>query len=125
MSTYDYEDYVIRYDIKQPDGRMILKDSVKKYHGETRPLVYNYYKDGGTHIPDTSPENVIGMAQLENRDNGLYARCTLYDIPICSMIKELGIENCIKGLTLFATVHRHGERKVSIHRILAVKVISK
>lgn len=125
MSTYDYEDYVIRYGVEQPDGTKILKDSVKKYHGETRPLVYNYYKDGGTHIPDTSPENVIGMAQLENRDNGLYARCTLYDTPICSTIKELGVENCIKGLTPFATIRRRDKRKVAIDRILAIKVISK
>lgn len=121
---YDYEGYAIRYDVKQPDGRIVLKDAFKNCDGQTVPLVYNFYRNDGSHIPDTSPESILGMAYLENRDDGVYALCTLYDTPICTWIKKNGIDGCIKGLTVFARISESRVQDIVSGTIKAVKVVS-
>lgn len=117
---YDYEGYAIRYDVKQPDGRIVLKDAFKNCDGQTVPLVYNFYRNDGSHIPDTSPESILGMAYLENRDDGVYARCMFYE-----KTKELDIEKHIKELTVFARINATNEQGITNGTIKAVKVMSR
>ena len=117
---YDYEGYAIHYDVKQPDGRIVLKDAFKNCDGQTVPLVYNFYRSDGSHIPDTSLENILGMAYLENHDDGVYARCTFYE-----KTKELGIEKYIKELTVFARINTTNEQGITNGTIKAVKVVSR
>ena len=124
MRNCDYEGYAIRYNVKQPDGKTILKDAFKNCDGQTVPFVYNFYQNGGTHIRDTSPENVLGMAYLENREDGVYARCELYDTPLCVELKKFGLEKCIKNLTVFARLCEIHEQEVVRGIIMAVEVIS-
>ena len=124
MQDWDYEGYAIRYNTKRPDGKTILKDAFKNCDGQTVPLVYNFYQNGGTHIPDTSIDNVLGLACLENREEGVYARCKLNDTPICLELKKVGLDKCIKKLTVFAQRCEIHDLAVSNGIITAVKVIS-
>lgn len=117
---YDYEDYAIRYDVKQPDGRIVLKDAFKNCDGQSVPLVYNFYQSGGSHIPDTSFENILGTAYLENRYDGVYARCVFHE-----WFKELGMEKYIKALSVFARINATNEQGISNGKIMAIKVMSR
>ncbi|WP_455662459.1 hypothetical protein [Pradoshia sp.] len=125
MQKYDYERYVILYNVGLPDGRIVLKDAFEKCNGREVPIVYNMYQNGGTHIPDTSPDNVLGMALLENRDDGIYARCRFYDNPVGMLIKNIDPYKCIKRLTVYANLCEVNGLEVTRGIIRAVKVISK
>ena len=117
-SDYDYSGYAIRYGIMQQDGTRVLKDAFASSAGQTVPLVYNYYKVGGSHIPDMSNENIAGYAYLKNREDGVYAYCTIYD-------EHVGLEKHIQSLTVFVRITERRERKILKGDILAVKIISK
>ena len=119
---YDYEGYVIRYNVEQPDGRIVCKDAFRTCGDVQVPLVYNVYKDGG--VPDTSMENVLGTAYLENREDGVYARCIFYNTPIGLELKN-NVEKYIKGITAFAIIVEYTAKEVRRGLIRAVKVISK
>lgn len=100
MEDFDYEGYAVRYGIEQPDGRTILKDAFKKCDGRMVPLAC--FTEATA--PYTSVDNVLGMAYLENREEGVYARCKLYDTPLCLELKKIGLDKCIKELTVFAHI---------------------
>ena len=69
--TYDFGGWATRNNLKCSDGRIIMKDAFKHDDGQTVPLVWNHRHN--------DPFNVLGHAQLENRDEGVYAYCTFND----------------------------------------------
>jgi hypothetical protein len=66
---YDFARWATKNDILCSDGRTIRKDAFKENDGQTVPLVYNH--------DHKNIDSIIGHALLENRDNGVYAYCTL------------------------------------------------
>ena len=64
----DFGGWATRNNLKCSDGRTILKDAFKDNDGQTVPLVWNHQHNG--------PDNVLGHALLENRNDGVYANCT-------------------------------------------------
>lgn len=68
---YDFSGWATRANLKCSDGRVILKDAFKDCDGQSVPLVWNHQHN--------SPDNILGHAMLENREDGVYAYCSLND----------------------------------------------
>ena len=62
-----FEGWCTKANLRCSDGRTIMKDAFKDNDGTRVPLVWNHQHD------DVS--NVLGHADLENRDEGVWARC--------------------------------------------------
>lgn len=91
---YDFGGYVTRNDLKCSDGRTIRHGAFKDCDGATVPLVWQHLHD--------SPENVLGHAVLENRDDGVYGYCTLNDSEVGQQAKTLVRHGDIKSLSIYA-----------------------
>ena len=63
--NYDFSGYATKYNVRCTDGRMILPGAFKHADGIQVPLVWHHLHD--------SPNNVLGHAILEHRDDGVYA----------------------------------------------------
>ena len=61
---YDFGGWATRNDLQCADGRVIKKDAFKGQNGQTVPLVWMHNH--------ADPANVLGLAHLENRDEGVY-----------------------------------------------------
>ena len=68
MEKYDFSGWATRNDLLCSDGRTIRKDAFKHCDGKTVPLVWNHNH--------SDPDNVLGHALLENRNEGVYAYCS-------------------------------------------------
>lgn len=62
---YDFSGYATKYNVKCGDGRTILPAAFKDTDGVKVPLVWQHLHD--------APDNVVGHALLEHRDDGVYA----------------------------------------------------
>ena len=69
--TYDFSGWATKNNLRCSDGRTIMKDAFKHNDGQTVPLVWNHQHN--------APENVVGHALLENRNEGVYAYCSFND----------------------------------------------
>lgn len=92
--SYDFGGWATRNNIECSDGRTILKDAFKDNDGEVVPLVWNHSHD--------DPENVLGQALLENRDDGVYAYCTFNNTPGALAAKESVKHGDITSLSIHA-----------------------
>lgn len=71
MEKYDFEGWATKNDVVCSDGRIIRKDAFKHNDGGKVPLVWNH-RHGETF-------DVLGHAMLENREEGVWARCKFND----------------------------------------------
>lgn len=91
---YDFSGWATRNDLLCSDGRVIRKDAFKDNDGQTVPLVWNHQFN--------LPENVLGHALLENRDDGVYAYCSFNDSDSGQNAKLLVNHGDICSLSIFA-----------------------
>lgn len=91
---YDFGGWATRNDLTCSDGRVIKRDAFKSQDGMDVPLVWNHNYSG--------PENVLGLAHLENRDSGVYAYCTFNDSESGRNAKELVKHGDVRSLSIFA-----------------------
>lgn len=90
---YDFSGWATRNNIQCSDGRTILKDAFKDNDGQKVPLVWNHQHN--------DPNEVLGHAMLENREEGVYAYCKF--------------NNTESGQTAKALVHNGDVDKLSIY----------
>lgn len=90
---YDFSGWATRNNIECSDGRTIMKDAFIQNDGQKVPLVWNHQHD--------NPNNVLGHAVLENREEGVYAYCKF--------------NNTEAGLNAKALVHNGDVEKLSIY----------
>lgn len=94
METYDFHGWATKNNLRCSDGRTIMKDAFKINDGETVPLVWNHqYGD---------PNNVLGHALLENRDEGVYAWCKFNETENGQIAKVLVQHGDITRLSIYA-----------------------
>lgn len=86
--------YATRNDIRCADGRTIRKDAFKDCDGMKVPFVWMHVHD--------DPDMVLGHALLENRDDGVYARCRFNNNPKALAAKELVANGDVKALSIYA-----------------------
>lgn len=91
---YDFSGYATKNDIVCSDGRVIKQDAFKHNDNDTVPLVWQ-------HMHNT-PENVLGHAVLENREDGVYARCKFNNTTAGKNAKELVEHGDINSLSIYA-----------------------
>ena len=71
MEKFDICGWATKANLRCSDGRVIMKDAFKHNDGARVPLVWNHRHD--------DPNEVLGHALLENRDEGVYAYCKFND----------------------------------------------
>lgn len=106
---YDFGGYVTRYNLRCTDGRTIRHGAFKDCDGLTVPLVWQHMHD--------SPDNVLGHAVLENRDDGLYGYCLLNQSGAGSQARELVSHGDITSLSIYANQLRQSGSDV-IHGVI-------
>lgn len=94
MEKYDFSGWATRNDLMCSDGRIIRKDAFRTNDGDTVPLVWNHAHN--------NPENVLGHALLQNRDEGVYAYCTFNDTPNGIHAKKSVEHGDVRSLSIFA-----------------------
>lgn len=91
---YDFSGYATRNNIKCSDGRVIMRDAFKDNDHKNVPLVWQH-----DHM---SPDNVLGHAMLENREDGVYAYGCFNDTPSGLNAKELVKNGDVRALSIYA-----------------------
>ena len=94
MENYDFSGWATRNDLLCGDGRTIRRNAFKDDDGATVPLVWNHQHN--------DPENVLGHALLENRDDGVYAYCTFNDTEAGQAAKTLVQHGDVRSLSIYA-----------------------
>lgn len=91
---YDFSGWATRNNIKCSDGRTILKDAFIENDGQKVPLVWNHQHD--------DPNEVLGHAILENRDEGVYAYCKFNQTESGQTAKSLVANGDVDKLSIYA-----------------------
>lgn len=94
MEEYDFSGYATRNDVRCSDGRVIRKDAFKECDHARVPLVWQH-----DHM---TPDNVLGHAMLENRDDGVYAYGVFNETPSGQQAKELVKNRDVRALSIYA-----------------------
>lgn len=94
MTEFDFSGWATRNDLLCSDGRTIRKDAFKHDDGQTVPLVWNHQH--------SDPENVLGRALLENREEGVYAYCSLNDSESGDAARKLVQHGDVRSLSIYA-----------------------
>lgn len=94
MGEFDFTGWATKANLKCSDGRTIMKDAFKDNDGQTVPLVWNHQHN--------DPNNILGHALLENRDEGVYAYCKFNDSETGQTAKLLVQHGDINALSIYA-----------------------
>lgn len=94
MENFDFSGWATRNDLKCSDGRIIRKDAFKSNDGQKVPLVWNHQH--------SDPNEVLGHAVLENRDEGVYAYCKFNDTESGRTAKLLVQHGDVNALSIYA-----------------------
>lgn len=91
---YDFSGWATRANLKCSDGRTIMRDAFEQNDGQKVPLVWNHQHD--------DLNEVLGHALLENREDGVYAYCSLNDTEAGKTAKLLIQHGDISALSIYA-----------------------
>lgn len=94
MEKFNFEGWATKANLKCSDGRVIMKDAFQHNDGEKVPLVW-CHKHG-------SPENVLGHALLENREDGVWAKCSFNETENGQLSKVLVEHGDITAMSIYA-----------------------
>ena len=94
MEQYDFSGWATRNDMQCSDGRIIRRDAFKHNDGQKVPLVWNHQHN--------NPEEVLGHALLENRDEGVYAYCKFNETESGKTAKLLVHHGDVSALSIYA-----------------------
>lgn len=94
MDKFDFCGWATKADLMCSDGRIIRKDAFKHNDGQTVPLVWNHQHN--------DPDEVLGHALLENRDEGVYAYCKFNDTESGKTAKLLVQHGDVNALSIYA-----------------------
>ena len=94
MGKFDFSGWATRNNLKCSDGRVIMKDAFKDNNGQKVPLVWNHQHN--------EPFNILGHALLENREEGVYAYCTLNNTDSGRQAKLLVEHGDVSALSIYA-----------------------
>ena len=94
MENYDFSGWATKNNVKCSDGRIIRQDTFKHNDGSTVPLVWNHQHNEAF--------DVLGHAQLENREEGVYAYCKFNDTESGKTAKLLVQHGDVNQLSIYA-----------------------
>ena len=99
---WDFSGYATRTNIRCSDGRTILNHAFDDCDGKKIPLVWNHQHN--------DPDNVLGHAYLEKRDDGMYAYGYLNHTPKAENLREQLAHGDVSGLSIFANRLRQSSK---------------
>lgn len=105
--NYDFAGWASRNDLKCSDGRTIRKDAFKDNDGMIVPLVWNH--------DHNDPENVLGHALLENREEGMYTYGYLNETERAKTAKQLLMHGDIVSLSIYANKLKQNAHRDVLH----------
>ena len=91
---FDFSGYATRNDLRCSDGRTIRSGAFVDNDGGTVPLVWQHGHN--------SPDNVLGHALLENRNDGVYCYAKFNNSEQAKTAKELVKHGDVDSLSIFA-----------------------
>ena len=109
-ANYDFSGWATKNNIKCSDGRTIMKDAFKDQNGAKVPLVWNHDHSG--------PDNVLGHAILENREDGVYAYCSFNNTEKAQDAKELLRHGDIGSLSIHANQLKQNKNRDVLHGVI-------
>lgn len=115
MEKFDFSGWATRANIQCSDGRTILRDAFKECSGKSVPLVWNHQHNDAM--------NVLGHALLENREDGVYAYCSLNDTEQGRNAKLLVENGDITALSIYANKLQQAGSKVVHGAIREVSLV--
>ena len=114
-SHYDFSGWATKNNLRCADGLTIMQNAFAENDGEKVPLVWNH--------DHNSPDNVLGHAYLENRDEGVYAYCTFNNNPSALAAKEMIKHGDIDSLSIYANNLQKNGNYVMHGKIREVSVV--
>lgn len=114
-NVYDFSGYATKNDIVCSDGRVIKHNAFLDNDGMKVPLVWNHQHN--------TPDNVLGHAYLENRDDGVYAYGVFNQTDTAQNAKELVRSGDITSLSIFANQLQQNGNDVVHGNIREVSVV--
>ena len=112
---YDFSGWATKANLKCSDGRTIMKDAFKENDGKQVPLVWNHQHD--------DPDNVLGHALLENRDEGVYAYCKFNESESGKTAKLLVQHGDVNALSIYANQLKQNMNNVLHGNIREVSLV--
>lgn len=112
---YDFSGWATRNNVECADGRTIMRDAFKDNDGQKVPLVWNHQHG--------EISNVLGHALLENRDEGVYAYCSLNETKAGQDAKIAVQHGDIVGLSIYANRLKQRGRDVVHGAIREVSLV--
>lgn len=94
MDNFDFCGWATKANLMCSDGRIIRKDAFKHNDGQTVPLVWNHQHN--------DPDEVLGHALLENRDDGVYAYCKFNETESGKTARLLVQHGDVNALSIYA-----------------------
>lgn len=91
---FDFSGWATKANLLCSDGRIIRKNAFEHCDGMTVPLVWNHAHN--------SPNEVLGHALLENREEGVYAYCSFNETEAGQNAKLLVQHGDINQLSIYA-----------------------
>ena len=91
---YDFSGWATKANMLCSDGRTIMKDAFKDCDGKKVPLLWNHQHN--------DPNEVLGHAILENRDEGVYAYASFNDTENGQLAKAILKHGDIESLSIWA-----------------------
>ena len=109
MEKYDFSGWATKANLTCSDGRVILKDAFKGNHGQIVPLVWNHRHN--------DPNEVLGHALLENREDGVYTYGCFNDTESGQAAKRLVQHGDVTSLSIYANKLRQNNNQV-VHGVI-------
>ena len=112
---FNFSGYATKNDLQCSDGRTIRKDAFKDNDGQTVPLVWAHQHN--------TPENILGHAILENREDGVYAYGKFNNTEAGKNAKALVEHGDITALSIFANKLKQKGQEVLHGAIREVSIV--
>ena len=94
VEVFDFSGWATRNDLRCSDGRVIRRDAFKDNDRDVVPLIWQH--------DHSSPANVIGHALLQNREDGVYAYCSLNNNERGEAARQAVLHGDIDSLSIYA-----------------------
>lgn len=110
----DFSGYATKNGLKCSDGRVIQHNAFKENDGQKVPLVWQHQHN--------NPDNILGHAKLENRNDGVYCYGFLNESESAKIARELLQHGDVAALSIYANnlvqrgeaVHHGSIKEVSL-----------
>lgn len=115
VTGYDFSGWATKNNLRCADGRIINQDAFSIQDGRRVPLVWNHQHN--------TPENTLGHAILENKDEGVYAYCFFNNTPSAEHAKSCVAHGDVTALSIYAKNLEHSGNHVVHGTIIEVSLV--